>query len=281
MTTLAAGVLDRLEPVTLADVVDGAALLDRRERKYALRHVELDAVLVAVGDDARVLEMEGRRRLAYRSVYLDTPELDSYLAAARGRPRRLKVRTRCYLDTGGCHLEVKRRDRDGRTRKERLAIDGHRAGALPPAGWDFLARFDELRPVLDRMRPTLTTVYRRVTLLLPCDASRVTIDLDLVCADRDGHALAPRDLVLVEVKSPGAATSFDRVLRVHGHRPITVSKYGTGMAALHPELPANRWHRVVRRWCETDASSWRAAGPAVSQRSPSRIAAGPEPPGRR
>ena len=33
-----------------------------------------------------------------------------------------------------------------------------------------------------------------------------------------------------------------------GNRPVTISKFGVGMAALHPQLPANKWNRTLRRY---------------------------------
>ena len=30
-----------------------------------------------------------------------------------------------------------------------------------------------------------------------------------------------------------------------GYRPAIVSKYCTGLAALEPDLPSNKWHRVL------------------------------------
>ena len=36
-----------------------------------------------------------------------------------------------------------------------------------------------------------------------------------------------------------------RSFRNRAHRPARISKYATGMALLHPELPANRWYRTL------------------------------------
>ena len=53
--------------------------------------------------------------------------------------------------------------------------------------------------------------------------------------------------VVLETKSGSAAGPLDRHLWAHGIRPSRISKFATGMAALRPELPANRWHRTLRR----------------------------------
>jgi hypothetical protein len=55
-------------------------------------------------------------------------------------------------------------------------------------------------------------------------------------------------VLVIETKSPpGAAGPLDRRLWSLGHRPVRISKYGTGLALLTPDLPGNRWHRVTSR----------------------------------
>ena len=118
----------------------------------------------------------------------------------------------------------------------------------------------------------MATTYRRTTLHLPDDDARATIDTDLAWT-----ALAPRSgassgsssttgagrtrptvvgrgasraagpFAVVETKNPARHSPTDRYLWAAGHRPSRISKYATGMAALHPELPANKWHRLLTR----------------------------------
>lgn len=111
--------------------------------------------------------------------------------------------------------------------------------------------------------PTLTTSYRRATLLVPASrnasASRATIDIELAWEASDGRTIELSDTIIVETKSAAHAGSLDRLLWRHGFRPSTISKYGTGMAALHPELPSHKWHRVLAR-------SFPAAPPRLAPR---------------
>jgi Carbohydrate-binding domain-containing protein Cthe_2159 len=45
-----------------------------------------------------------------------------------------------------------------------------------------------------------------------------------------------------------------------GYRPVRLSKFCTCLAALRPELPSNRWIRVLRQpWSWTDSRATRAA----------------------
>ena len=75
---------------------------------------------------------------------------------------------------------------------------------------------------------------------------RVTLDQGLTCSLPDGRTVAWPDVVIVETKTDGAASPIDRSLWHAGHRPTAISKYATGLAALRPELPHNRWARLLR-----------------------------------
>jgi hypothetical protein len=65
-------------------------------------------------------------------------------------------------------------------------------------------------------------------------------------------------LAVVETKTRSAASEVDRLLWARGHRPTSISKYATGLAALRPELPATPWRRLLRRHFHPPVS----AGPA-------------------
>jgi hypothetical protein len=244
--------VDHLSPIELDELVARAALLTRLDRKYVLPAADLPALLGGLRPDARVLQIDGRREFAYRSVYFDTPGLDSYRATAYRRRRRFKVRTRSYLDTGGHFLEVKTRQARGDTVKHRFPYSRYQAGDLNAQAYQEIdtvlgdAGFPRRRcRLMDRV---LVTEYRRTTLFIPAAGGRVTIDTELCWALPDGGGVRIPDRVIVETKSPGAAAGeVDRLLWSLGHRPCTVSKFGTGLAVLRPDLPANRWHPVLRR----------------------------------
>lgn len=239
-----------LAPVTLAELDAAAALLTRTDRKYLVPPA-LAAELVATLDGrARALEIDGERTFDYESVYFDTPDLVLYRAAAHGRPHRAKVRTRLYVDSGLCLLEVKQRDRAGRTVKRRVPHAAGERGRLTPGGRDLLAGIDGAATLSERLRPTLTTRFTRTTLLLP--DGRATLDDGLVLLGTDGRRAWLAGAVVVETKSPGPPTVLDRLLWARHLRPVRLSKYGVGLATLRPELPGNRWHRAVREHVVVD-----------------------------
>lgn len=244
--------LEDLHPVDLDALTETASLQTRVDRKYLLPAADLPQILRSLPSGTDVLEIDGRRALHYASQYFDTPALDSFYGAAHGRRRRFKVRARTYVDSGGSFLEVKTRGGRATTVKERVPVAGalldrvaiaHARVLLSDAGIPDAPRLAE------SLRPVLQTRYRRATLLLPAtaggDSSRATIDIDLAWLGAHGEALELPASVIVETKSTGRAGALDRALWRHGHRPASLSKYATGMAALHPALPSNRWHRVL------------------------------------
>ena len=216
------------------------------------------------------------------------------MLAARKRRRRFKIRTRSYLDSGSCFLEVKTRGPRGATVKRRVQCPPLDAGRLTASGRDFIASrlADDVAPperarrLAQALEPVLITRYERTTLHLPEESARLTLDTRLAwiglpprgapavgragSADgRGGRAGGSGDaggraggagagcrhvpvraagaLAVVETKTPAAPSAADRWLWAAGHRPAAVSKYATGMALLHPELPANKWHRILTR----------------------------------
>ncbi|GAA2691473.1 MULTISPECIES: polyphosphate polymerase domain-containing protein [Actinosynnema] len=243
------GALARLAPVGLAELVDRAALQTRVDRKYLVPSAALPRLLERFAADARVLDVDGARSFRYQSVYFDTPGLLSYHRAAHRRRRRFKIRTRTYLDSAQCWLEVKVSGARGSTTKHRLPyLPGDRRAVRPGRAFvdEALARESfELRDggALD---PVLVTDYDRTTLLLPGGASRVTIDTGLRWRTAERELRLP-GLAVVETKTASAATAVDRALWQDGTRPARISKYATGLAALRVDLPAAPWRRTLRR----------------------------------
>ncbi len=96
-----------------------AELQTRVDRKYVVPLDRFATVFDEMGDQLSVLQIGDLRLFRYESVYFDTPELSAYRQHAHGRRRRVKIRTRAYLDSGECVLEFKRVGGRGETVKER------------------------------------------------------------------------------------------------------------------------------------------------------------------
>lgn len=247
--------LESLDPIGLDELLERAALQTRVDRKYIVPTEALADVLGDLDDASRVLQIDDKRAFAYESVYFDSPDLVNYRAAALSRRRRSKIRTRTYVDAHESYLEVKTRGARSTTVKDRLPYDPDARGALTPDGVEYVdgilseASIPGAQP--DAMRSVLTTRYDRTTLFVPGSESRATIDTALEWELEGGSILHLDDIVIVETKSGSRASDVDRLLWAHGHRPVGISKYGTGLAALRPDLPSSKWARVIRRYFDT------------------------------
>ncbi|WP_297741994.1 VTC domain-containing protein [uncultured Tessaracoccus sp.] len=237
---------DELDPITLDELNASAERLVRVDRKYLLRSEEVGPIIRQL-PGVRVLEIDGQRGTDYSSTYLDTAGLEAYHLAGRGRRRRYKVRIRRYAG-GDAFLEVKWRDGRGQTHKQRIVHPG--TWPLDGEAQDFvvdtLADAGIQAPKIADLAPVLTTRYRRTTLLLPDEDARATIDIGLTC--KSGQQKAEFDeFAVVETKAGRRLTSLDLLLHRHGHRTARMSKYGVGLAATTPGLPATKWRRTLRR----------------------------------
>ena len=271
---------DHLAPTSLAELNGAAGLLTRVDRKYLVPLERAQELVGGLSSEARVLEIDGRRRFSYASTYFDTPGLEAFMLTARKRRRRFKVRTRTYLDSGLCFLEVKTRGARGTTVKRRMGYHPDDASRLTGSGRAFVAAClastgvtgpAAARDIAAALRPVLATTYERTTLHLPRAEARATIDTaltwrrltpgvreravagtpqalrpaHLTAAIDGGEPVAVAGVAVVETKNPATPSPADRALWDAGHRPTRISKYATGMALLHPELPANRWYRTL------------------------------------
>ncbi|ROO58435.1 VTC domain-containing protein [Micromonospora sp. Llam0] len=269
MTTLAiAAALGEMAPIDLAELIECAALQTRVDRKYVVPLTALPSLLSQLPVGTRVLDIDAERSFRYESVYFDTPWLASYHCAAYRRRRRFKVRTRTYLDSDDCWLEVKINGARDSITKHRLPYRSQDRSTVAP-GREFVDEVlsREAIPADGDFAPTLVTSYRRSTLLLPATTnrsfSRVTIDTELRWQCGSASLTLPQ-LAVVETKSSAAAAAADRLLWRGGIRPMRISKYATGLAALRPDLPDGPWRRTLRRhFCGISASSGRPSGPAT------------------
>ena len=224
---------------------------DRRDRKYVVDDHVADDLVRTFADRIGVLEIDGRRSFRYETTYFDTPDLDLFVAAARGRRRRYKIRKRLDVDSATAVGEVKTTDGLGRTFKHRRPTDPRDLAVLDPGDRAFAAGAIGDHPLPAVLLPTLTTAYRRTTALDHDDGFRMTIDRHLVCTDVNGRAVHLDGHVVIEVKSTASRTDVDRWLWAHGSRPVRFSKYATALAATR-DLVHHRWHRQLRLLAPAD-----------------------------
>jgi hypothetical protein len=238
-------------PIGLEELMDLAELQTRVDRKYFVPAAIFHRMIAELAPQMRVLEIDGRRTFGYESIYFDTPTLDGYRAHIQRRRQRFKVRTRTYTDSGQCMFEVKLKGARGETVKQRVPHPIEESGELTGEALAHLhtALFEAYRWAQPpQLRSTMATTYRRTTFVSRTGDVRLTCDVGLSCLDVNHEVRDTGTHVLVESKSAGPGNAPDRILRDLGVRPASVSKYCVGIAALHPEMPSNPWHRTLRRY---------------------------------
>lgn len=141
-------------------------------------------------------------------------------------------------------LEVKTRDARGRTVKTQHEHPMDARDRLDPVDRELVSSYPLIGAEGTALRSTLVTRYTRSNVLLDA-GGRATVDTGVEAEAPDGRVAALAGMVIIESKSPGPPSDVDRVLWTLGHRPIRVSKFGTSLATLFPELPANKWHRAL------------------------------------
>lgn len=255
--------LRRFDFVELPELLVAAELLTRVDRKYVIDQALVPELLDRLDPAIQALEIDDARTFTYESVYFDTPELIAYHESARRRPDRFKVRSRAYLDSDSCSLEVKTRDPRGLTIKERIPYEVADRGRLTADGLAFVRTFDAPARHASRYAPSMITRYFRSTLLLSAD-TRATIDVDLGFVTPDGREAGGWHWAVIESKSMARPTVVDRALWSMGHRPIAFSKYCVGLALHSPQLPANHWNRPLRHLLGWTPDRERVAAAAAS-----------------
>jgi hypothetical protein len=237
----------RLSPVGLAEILEHAALDTRADLKYVLPLGTLPALIARLGPRWQVLEIDGRRAFGYQSVYFDTSDLLCYRQHLQGKRHRFKVRTRTYLDSADCVLEVKTRGARGATVKHRRPHPADQSHQLNDDDYRFVEEQIQPSRLEAPLHPVFATAYHRLTLVNLSDGVRMTCDADLVLRNARTSAEGLRDRLLVETKAASAKTALTHTFHDLGVRPVVFSKYCVAVALLGDNVPANPWQRTLRR----------------------------------
>ena len=243
------------DAVPLAELNARAELQQRVDRKYIVPAAALQRLLDGLSRTHATLEIDGLRTFNYRTVYYDSPSLDSYRAQVQRRRRRFKCRTRHYLDTGIHAFEVKLEGFRGETIKKRQDVVASTALTLPDSCRDFLRACLLEQYGHELAEPELKAVvgmrYRRTTLVRAEGGERVTIDADLRVNGLGGRTagMSPSHSI-VETKSAGGRGVTDRLLVSLGARPVKCSKYCLAVTLTRPEFRGNDLRRLIGRYFE-------------------------------
>lgn len=238
-------------PIDLEALNAKAAMLERLDNKYIVDAAILRRVVSTLARRFDILEIDGKRAFTYETCYFDDASRHSYFDHHQGRRKRIKVRTRKYCDVRQCFLEIKLKDKRGRTVKKRLAYDAGKYGALDERAWTYIRDtyrafyHEEFRHVISRV---LDIRYVRVTLVAKEGDERMTIDNRLQFHAGGAVLSAADDLFIIETKSANGHGIADRILRqCHQHPAKHCSKYCAGTALTASGTKHNNFRPVLRK----------------------------------
>lgn len=234
--------LFQFKPVHLSGL-EGAKLMDRVDTKFVFRKDDLPEMLSRLKDDYEILEIEGKRKMKYESLYFDGPGLPFYLAHHNQRDHRFKVRFRKYSDSDSTFLEVKEK-RKGRTKKTRIQV----ADFEEELSQDSLQFVEQFVPGIT-IKPMLRNAYSRITLVKQSTMERATIDLGLTYEWGD-QSEKFSNLAIAELKQEriDRKSAFYQLMKSKMIRPYQVSKYCIGMITTRgmEHIKYNRFKKKIR-----------------------------------
>lgn len=232
-------VLQNFERTTLKEM-KSVKLMDRTDTKYTFNYNKLPGLLSELTEHYRLLEIDNKRTINYRTLYFDTPDFKFYHHHHNGKLNRYKVRIRKYLDSGLCYLEVKFKNNKRKTKKKRMEVSDFEQ-VLSEESRKYI---ESKAPPVDTsiLEPKIWSEFTRLT-LVPKDAKeRITVDIGLKVHNDDNETTFPY-LVIAEIKHERASSlsHFAMLMKKHHIRPMRISKYCAGLTLLYPELKYNRF----------------------------------------
>lgn len=241
----------QFDAIDLSALVSKAEMLERVDRKYIVSREDLQKLLAELAPKFDILEIEGKRQFAYETRYFDGDQFETYTDHLRGRWKRVKVRVRRYVHSGECFLEVKLKDRRGKTLKHRKNVD---AGQFDHLGQDAVEFVNDNhskaygKSIAFSLGQALYVRYTRTTLIAKTGGERLTIDGDIGFGSPDSKFDLSGDMFIVETKSGNGNGLADYVLRRLHQRPIKhCSKYCIGLSMINQHLKINPFRPAIRK----------------------------------
>lgn len=240
---MVAVLVNEFKPISLKDM-DSVSLMDRTDTKFMFHIHRLPEILEALKNEYQILEIDGKRNFAYRSLYYDTDKLTFYNKHHAGFADRYKVRYREYVETGDVFFEIKHRSNKGRTQKKRIHLD-ELALSLDETTQNFLS--EKTHGIELNIKPQLWINFNRITLVNTQQPERVTLDTHL-SFEINGKVTGFENLVIAESKVDRATPSaFVRCMKNMHIRKGSVSKYCLGIIHMFPEVKSNRFKTKIHK----------------------------------
>jgi len=240
MKVTLSSVLNKFDSITL-EQMSMVRLMNRIDTKYITKRENLIRFLSEMSEDYYVQEINNKRISLYHTMYMDTPDLQMYIAHQDDRSVRQKVRIREYVDSDLSFFEVKNRDNKGRIIKERIGLPDSK-DYDNEKGVSFIEKQTPYN--MQNLIPQLENSFERITLVNKEKTLRLTIDLNISFKNIQTRVKNDllSDIVIIEIKHDGKlkpeSRSLLKKLNIHQEK---ISKYCVGSVLTNPDLKYNRF----------------------------------------
>ena len=237
--------------VASAELLSQRSLQRRHDSKFVLHRRALPALFSLLQPHYAVVHANQNPIARYDNQYFDSLDHRLLREHHRGRVPRYKLRIRHYADRGLSFVESKKKLASGVTQKSKQAI--------PPAqrdltGLDAFVRAN-IPLSLGALVPSITTTFRRITIVHPEEAERATCDIDVLFQHNSRQKHLTRGAI-VEIKQLHRQPRSPLMLALKqvGARKLSISKYCTAGFFLLPSVPMNLYrptiHSMRKAFCD-------------------------------
>ena len=198
--------LKHFDTISLEELNATMSLMERIEKKYMISLEDLGKLMKEFHNDYYILAIKGNSIFTYDNIYMDTDDFYFYHQHEKGKTSRMKVRSREYVDSDIAFFECKQREGD-LIRKSRYGIAVEDSKVLTnqsSAFYQNICTSLNLEHAHYSLKPTIRTVYKRVTLCSKKNDERITIDFDVNVQDimKEGTEKIPfGPVAIIETKS--------------------------------------------------------------------------------
>lgn len=174
-------ILEDFPKINLEQLNANVKFMERMENKYIVDNQQLQQFFKKAHKDYYILQINNKLVFSYQNVYMDTADYHFYHEHEHKKHKRIKLRTRQYVDSKQAFFEYKQRDGD-LVRKFRYECPVNEHGKMTDESNRFYAELvtqfnkDHKKTLVT---PAISTNYQRITLCSRNSDERVTIDFNL------------------------------------------------------------------------------------------------------
>ena len=234
-------ILNGFKPISL-DGMDSVRLMNRTDTKFIFNINKLPEILKASKNNYKLLEINNKQLLDYRTQYYDTNDFKLFLLHHNKKQNRYKLRQREYLISDISFFEIKFKSNKGRTIKKRFRTKGLEHNLTPK----FKQFINKNTPFSgNEFVSSIQNNFTRITLVHALDNERVTIDIDLEYKFNNKYVNLPF-LAIAEVKREGYKKSdFIEILKDNKIYTQSMSKYAIGVLLLNNNIKYNNFKEKI------------------------------------